>query len=135
MTEKSCDLWLEHADLRCVLTSGALASDGSAVMDSRSAAEAARRYGGIEQELGRMIAATGNHVRLIRPGLVAFPIKEFQWSTPRLAIIERSARELAALVGAQKTILPNPCDGQPTLKWEDVAKCLASLPDNVVVIR
>jgi hypothetical protein len=135
MIEKVCNLWLEPAEFRCIPTSGAIGPDGSAMMDSPIAVEAAKRFAGIETDLGRLIAARGNHVHLIRPGLVSFPIKQFQWSAPALPVITRSAQELAALVGTAKTLLPRPGVGPGGLNWEDVAKALAALPDNIIVIQ
>lgn len=134
MIEKVCDLWLEPAEYRCIPTSGALTAEGSAVMDFGVAVEAARRFSGIEVDLGRLIASRGNHVHLIRPGLVSFPIKQFDWSGPAPQIIERSARELAQLVGTAKTLLPRPGCGKGELDWQTVAPLLASLPDNVLIV-
>jgi hypothetical protein len=74
-------------------------------------------------------------VHLVRPGVVSFPIQQYQWSGPNLQIIERSARQLAGLVGTAKTLLPRPGCGPGQLPWEEVQKALASLPDNVIVIE
>jgi len=134
MVEKTCNLWLEPADYRCILTCGAV-TGGEAVLESRSAREAASRFSGLAADLGRLITARGNHVHLIRPGLCSFPIKQYQWSGPSLQIIERSARELVELVGNAKTLLPRPGCDEGELKWEDVAKALAFLPDNIVVVN
>ena len=135
MTEKEGNLWQERADYLCVPTSGAVADDGSAIMDTPIAREAAKRFSGLEVDLGRLITARGKHVHLIRPGVLSFPIKQFQWSGPSVQVIERSANELAALVGEAKTILPRPGCGPGELAWDEVAQALASLPDNVVVLR
>lgn len=134
MVEKVCNLWVERADYRCIPTSGAVAN-GDAVMDFGLAAEAAKRLQGIETELGRLIAARGNHVHLVRPGIVSFPVKQFQWSKPALQIIERSVQELIQLVGSAKTLLPRPGCGPNELTWEEVSKALAALPDNIIVIQ
>ena len=135
MQEKVCNLWIEAADYRCVPTCGAINSDGTAIMDSGLAKEAAQRHSGVELDLGRMIASRGNHVHLIKPGLVSFPYKQFEWSAPSLDIIRRSARQLAALVGAGKTLLPRPGCGPNELPWESVREALSTLPDNVIVIE
>ncbi|MCK4341235.1 MAG: ADP-ribose-binding protein [Phycisphaerae bacterium] len=134
MIEKSCNLWLERADYRCVLTNGAVTGDGEALLDYPSAREAADKYTGFAADLGRMLTARGNHVHLVRPGLCNFPIKQFQWSTPTLQVIERSAHELVALVGEAKTLLPRPGCGDGELAWEDVAKALSFLPDNIIIV-
>ncbi|HPM23590.1 MAG TPA: ADP-ribose-binding protein [Phycisphaerae bacterium] len=133
MIEKNCDLWLEPADYRCILTNAAV-SNGEAVLDTPSAQRAAAKFAGLAEDLGRLLTARGNHVHEIRPGLCSFPIKQYQWAGPSLAVIERSARELAQIVGTGKTLLPRPGCGEGELAWEDVAKVLAALPDNVIVI-
>jgi len=134
MIEKVCDLWLEPAEYRCVLTSGAIDGDGCAVMAAGVALAVARRFRGIDIDLGRLLASRGNHVHLIRPGLVSFPIKQYDWSGPILQTIDRSAHELCNLVGNAKTLLPRPGCGKDELTWEVVAPVLSFLPDNIVVI-
>ena len=135
MVEKVCNLWLEKADYRCVPTSGAVAPDGSALLDVGLATDAAKRFNGFDQDLGRMIAARGNHVHVVRPGLCSFPVKQFQWSKPSLDIITRSARELMELVGDAKTLLPRPGCGPNELTWEEVSAALSFLPDNIIVVQ
>jgi hypothetical protein len=133
MTEKTCNLWLEPADFRCILTTGAV-NAGEAVLESRSAREAAGRFAGLAADLGRLLTARGNHVHLIRPDLCSFPVKQYQWSAATVPVIERSAHELMAIVGEKKTLLPRPGCEPGELAWEDVAKALAFLPDNIVVV-
>jgi hypothetical protein len=133
MIEKACNLWIEPADFRCILTSAAVAN-GEAVLESRSARAAGERFAGLAADLGRMLTARGNHVHVIRPGLCSFPIKQYQWSGPDLNLITRSARELAELVGAAKTLLPRPGCGDGELAWEAVSKALAFLPDTIVAV-
>ena len=135
MVEKDCNLWQERAEFLCIPTSGAVADDGTAIMDTPIAREAAKRFRGLEVDLGRLITSRGNHVHLIRPGVLSFPVKQFQWSRPTVQVIERSAAELAALVGDKKTLLPRPGCGPGELAWDEVAQALASLPDNVVVVQ
>lgn len=134
MIEKTCNFWLETTDYRCILTSGAVA-DGEAVLESRSALEAAKQFTGLAADLGRMLTARGNHVHVIRPGLCSFPIKQFQWSAPSLQVIERSAHELVALVGEAKTLLPRPGCGEGELGWDAVGPALGFLPDNIIVVQ
>lgn len=135
MQEKVCDLWLEPAEFRCIPSSGALTSGGESVLDTGIAREAAQRFQGFASDLGRLIAARGNHVHLVRAGLLSFPIKQYDWAKPSLQIIERSARELADLVGTAKTLLPRPGCGQDELTWEAVSPILSFLPDNIIVVR
>ncbi len=133
MIEKTCDLWLEKADNRCILTSGAVSGSGEAILDTPSAIAAAKRFSGVETDLGRLISSRGNHVHIIRPGLISFPIKQFQWSGANLQVIQRSTAELIQLVGAAKTLLPRPLQGAVPA-WEQVAPLLANLPDNIIVV-
>ncbi|MBN2563406.1 MAG: ADP-ribose-binding protein [Phycisphaerae bacterium] len=135
MIEKVCNLWLERAEYRCIPTTGAVGGDGAAVMDSGLAKEAAQRFSGLELDLGRLLTSRGNHVHLVRPDLISFPIQQFQWSGPSLQVIGRSAHELVALVGEAKTLLPRPGCAEGQLPWEEVAKVLEFLPDNVIVIQ
>ena len=135
MIEKTCNLWLEPAQYRCIPTNGALTGEGEAVMDAGLAKEAADRFVGVEGDLGRLIASRGNHVHLVRPDLTSFPVQQYQWGGPSLQTIERSAKELCELVGEAKTLLPRPGCGAGELPWEQVAKALESLPDNIIVVK
>lgn len=135
MIDKVCNLWTERADFRCIPTTGATSDDGAAVMDSGVALEAAKKFHNIEVDLGMLLASRGNHVHLVRPGVVSFPIQQYQWSGPSLQTIERSGHELCSLVGDAKTLLPRPGCSPDGLKWEDVAKALEFLPDNIIVIQ
>jgi hypothetical protein len=135
MIEKVCNLWLESAEYRCVPTSGALTPDGLAILDNPISIEAGKRFSGFEQDLGRSIAARGNHVSQIGAGLIAFPVKRFQFAKPSLQIISQSVQELIALVGGAKTLLPRPGCGPDELSWEEVSKVLANLPDNIIVVQ
>lgn len=133
MTEKTCNLWLESADFRCILTTGAV-SGGEAVLESRSAKEAAVKFAGLASDLGRLLTSRGNHAHLVRPGLISFPIKQYQWSGPSAQIIERSARELMTLVGTAKTLLPRPGCDSGELAWESVKTALTFLPENIIIV-
>jgi hypothetical protein len=135
MNEKVCNFWIEPADYRAIPTNGARNSDGTAVMESGIALEAKKRFSDLEIDLGRLLASRGNHVHVLRPGLVSFPVKQFRWSGVDLQVIERSARELSELVGDAKTLLPRPTIGEKGAEWDEVAKVLAFLPDNILVIQ
>jgi len=134
MVEKVCNLWIEPADFRCIPTSGAV-SNGEAIMDEGIALEATKRFQSMPADLGRLLTSRGNHVHEIRPGVLSFPIKQYNWSSISLELITRSVSELSALVGKAKVLLPRPPlgDGDPT--WDQVKAVLTSLPDNVVVIQ
>lgn len=135
MIEKRCDLWLEPAAYRCFPTSGAVNDEGEAILDSSVAKQAADKYSGLSTDLGRLITSRGNHVHEIRGGVLSFPVKQYQWAGPSLQVIERSARELMAIVGDEKTLLARPGCGPGELEWEKVAGVLSFLPDNIIVIE
>ncbi len=135
MNEKVCNPWLEPADYRCIPCSGAVTSNGLAVMDSGLALEAKQRFRDLDVDLGRLLSSRGNHCHLFRPGLVSFPVKQYQWSELDLDIVRRSARELCTLVGDAKTLFPRPTSAEANLSWDEVAKVLDFLPDNIVVIQ
>lgn len=135
MIEMECNLWIEPADYRCIPTIGATAPDGTAMMEFGVAREAASKFSGIATDLGHLIKSRGNHVHELRPGLLSFPIQQYAWSGPSLQIIERSARQLMAIVGDKKTLLPRPGCEAGQLDWEAVKGVLSFLPDNIVVVR
>ncbi len=134
MIEKECSFWIEPADYRCILTHGATDDEGNALLDIGIAPEAANKYAGLAGDLGRLIVSRGNHVHEIRPGVLSFPIKQYQWSGPDAAIIARSANQLAALVGDKKTLLPKPKPVDGGMTGEQISAALASLPDTVTVV-
>lgn len=135
MKEKIGDLWLEPADFRCIPTSGATDQNGCALFDSPWALEAAQRYRDLDADLGRLLAARGNHVHVLRPGLLSFPVKQFQWSGVSVPVVQRSARELCALVGEATTVLPRLVDKDDDATWELVLNTLSSLPDNILILK
>jgi hypothetical protein len=135
MIEKACNLWIEPADFRCIPTCGATGADGEAILDSGVALEAAKKFQSAAADLGRLLCSRGNHVHLIRPGLVSFPIKQYHWSGLDLNLIKRSANELIQLVGEAKTLLPRPPLAAGDPPWEKIAEALSALPDNVIVIE
>ena len=134
MQEKTCNLWIEKAEFRCILASGATNDDGEAILDSPIAKEACGRFAGLALDLGQLLNARGNRVHLIRDGVVGFPVKQFQWGEPDLAVIVRSGHQLVKLVQDAKTLLPRPIGPSDALSWEDVAKALDFLPDNIIII-
>jgi len=135
MREKTCNLWTERAEYRCIPTTGATTADGEAILETRIAREAVQRFNGLAVDLGRLLTSRGNHVHVIRPGLLSFPVQQFAWGGPSVQVIARSARELRALVGEATVLLPRPGVGEDALAWEVVAKVLSDLPDNVTVVE
>ena len=135
MVQKTCNLWIERAEYRCIPTTGALTDEGEAVLDSAIAKEAADRFTTLALDLGRLVASRGNHVHLIRPGLVSFPVKQYQWSNLKLPIIKRSGQQLQALVGEAKTLLPCLQTGKDGPSAEEIAETLSFLPDNIILVQ
>ena len=134
MVEKKCDLWMERADYRCIVTSGAVSGDGEAFLETPSAVAAGKKFAGIAGDLGRMLTSRGTHCHFVRPDLIAFPVKQFQWQKPQLPIIQRSVAELIEMVGDKKTLLPRPGCEPGELTWEEVAPALEGLPENIIVV-
>ncbi len=132
--EKTANLWTETAEYRCILTSGAVADDGTAIMDSGIAKVAAAKFAGLDVDLGRLVSSRGNHTHIVRPGLISFPVKQYQWSGPTIDVITRSAHELCELVGDAITLLPRPNEGGKP-EWDQVAEALSFLPDNIILIQ
>ena len=135
MLEKSCNIWIERADWRCIPTIGATAPDGAAVLEAQVSREAAQRFRDLEYDLGRLLVSRGNHVHELRPGLASFPIKQYAWASISLDIVRRSAQELARLVGSATTLLARPDLKAGDPPWEEFAKALAGLPDTVTVVK
>ena len=67
-------------------------------MDAGIALEAVQRYQSLDADLGRLLTSRGNHVHELRPDLLSFPIKQYQWSGADLNIVTRSGHELVELV-------------------------------------
>lgn len=135
MIEKACNVWLEPADYRCIPSTGAVTPDGEAIMDTGIALEAVQRFHNIQLDFGRLLASRGNHVHVLRPGLLSFPVKQYAWAGLSLPTIKRSVSELVALVGNAKTLLPRPVCGDGDPPWDEIAAVLSALPDNVIVVQ
>lgn len=129
MIEKSCSLWAEPAKYRCIPTNGSI-SDGKAVMDSGIA----QKFVGLSSDLGRLIASRGNHVQIIRPEIVAFPIKQYEWQDIVSEIVKRSVQELIELVESNKALLLRFWDKDHPARQE-IENILSSLPDNIVLVK
>ena len=115
MIDKVCNLWLESADFRCIPSLGATTPEGVAIMDGGVALEAAQQFHNIDADLGRLLT--------------------YEWSGLDLKIIKRSGRELAEIVGGAKTLLPRFNTAANDPPWEEIAKVLAFLPDNIIAIQ
>lgn len=161
MIEIRGNLFDQKADVLCITTNGFVKSDGRSVMGRGCALEASRRWPDLPAVLGQMIRAHGNHVHWLapgHPGLVSFPVKPVSvvydgrnavrhmvskfkigdtvpgWAAiADPAVIEQSARELAALATKtdwKKVVLPRPGCGAGELKWENVRNILSPILDD-----
>ena len=146
MMEVFGNLWVMEADYRCITTNGTVKRNGEAVMGRGVALQAAKMDKGLAARLGASIKAHGNHVRPIafnltcQPELlIAFPVKHYWWERADLALIERSANELAEFAAQRpnKTfLLPRPGCGNGGLLWDDVREVLEPiLPPHVWVVE
>lgn len=135
MIQKVCNLWLEPADYRCIPTSGAVDADGAAILDAPLALDAKERYCDLDIDLGRLLSARGNHVHELRPGVLSFPVKQFQWSRTSEEIVVRSAHEAQEIVGSSITLLPRPPGFEDDEQWQSLAMRLDFLPDNIIVVK
>lgn len=128
MHEAVGDIW-DYAGrgVIAITTSSSLAGDGRAVVGRGVARQAAARFPGLAEKLGRLIMEQGNHVFDLGDGLVSFPVEETAWSLPDLHIIARSAQELRALVDAagwRRIVVPRPGCGGGGLAWREVRPLL-----------
>ncbi len=128
MLETVGDIW-EYAatGIIVITTNGSLTRDGRAIFGRGVAKQAALRYPGLAEKLGRLLADQGNHVFDLGSGIVTFPVEETPWSLPDLRIIARSAGELRLLAdrsGWEQIVVPRPGCGGGGLLWEDVRSLL-----------
>jgi hypothetical protein len=129
MFETVGDIW-EYADtgIIAITTNGSTTSDGRAIFGRGVARQAAGRFPGIAEKLGRLLKENGNHVFDLSNGIVSFPVEETPWSLPDLRIIARSAQELRALAdmsGWQRINVPWPGCGGGGLARKDVKPILS----------
>jgi hypothetical protein len=140
MLETIGDIWTyaDQGDVIVITTNGSLTRDGRAIFGRGVARQAAFRFLGLADKLGRLLAEQGSHVFDLGNGVVTFPVEESPWSLPELRIIARSAQELRALVdrsGWRRIVVPRPGCGGGGLAWKDVQPVLAPwLDDRFIVI-
>ena len=130
MVELIGDLWDLHADgeIIAITTGGALDWQGACLMPRGCAAQARKRFTGIEKVLGTLIDTYGNHVHDLGNRIVSFPVENSPYENPDNRLIEQSCRELVALVTRQgwpKIIVPRPGCGGGGLEWDEVKLLLA----------
>lgn len=134
MLEVYGNLWEVPADLRVITTNGTLKKNGRLVMGKGCAKEALERYPGIDKKLGTLVSLHGNHCFMVADDHIAtFPTKD-DWRKPSfLKLIERSAYELATLMGwnaYERIVLPRPGCGAGGLDWDDVRPVLDEYLDD-----
>ena len=139
MFETVGDIW-EHADrgdIIVITTNGSLTRDGRAVFGRGVARQAALRFPGLADILGRLLAEQGSHVFDLGCGIASYPVEETAWSQPDLRIIARSAKELRMLAdrsGWRRIIVPRPGCGGGGLSWNDVQPVLVPCLDNRFIV-
>lgn len=148
MREAFGDLWTMRADAVCITTNGYVTTAGRGVMGRGVAAQAKRRFPGIDKALGEALTKNGNHVQIIAwwgdgVALVAFPVKHVWRDAADLGLIRRSCAELVVLADNprgkagrtwERILLPRPGCGNGRLRWEDVSPIVEPLLDDRVVI-
>lgn len=116
-----------------ITTNGSLTPKGRAIFGRGVARQAALRYPGLAEKLGRLLAEHGNHVFDLGNGIVTFPVEETPWSLPDLRIITRSAEELRLMAdraGWDLIVVPRPGCGGGGLLWKEVKPLLESSFDH-----
>lgn len=158
MIEERGNMWDISGDVHVVTTNGFVKKNGAAVMGRGCAAQAKKRYPGLDMELGLKIKERGNIVHKLSHNLVSFPVKpvifrvteknvvrhmrsKFMvgdvapgWASVAVPkIIEKSAielKELADANGWERVIMPRPGCGAGELGWEEVKQILDGILDD-----
>ncbi len=140
MREIRADLWTVEADLRVISTNPIVNARGQAVMGRGCALQAKRRVPGLEYRFARMLERHGNRVMRLAAlpdgsHLASFPVKTHWKEEAKPALIERSARQLVAIVDKfalryERVFLPRPGCGNGRLSWEEVRPVLAEILDD-----
>lgn len=128
MQDVTGDIWQYRFEaVIAITTNGQVSRRGRAVMGRGVAAQAARLLPELPDVLGALISSRGNHCHYLGNSLVSFPVEHSPFEHPDLRLIERSARELAALAdqhGWKRVLLPRPGCGGGGLLWRDVRPLL-----------
>jgi len=138
MIEVSADMWsyLGKAVI-AITTGGAVSRSGRCAMPRGCAAQARERFPGLDEQLGQLILAHGNHVFCLDHGLVSFPVEATPYEVPSLALIEQSCSELVTLAdekGWRQVVVPRPGCGGGGLSWGDVRPIVESYFDDRFII-
>ncbi|MDR3578840.1 MAG: ADP-ribose-binding protein [Oryzomonas sp.] len=137
MREIRGNIWDYQKTAMVAVTTNGQVTKNAAVMGRGVAAQAARLFPWFPARLGACIAENGNHVHHLGDNLVSFPVEHSPYEVPDLKLIERSARELAALAdqaGWNMIVVPRPGCGGGGLSWHDVRPLLEPYFDDRFLI-
>lgn len=143
MKETIGDLWEFHKQGNWIIipTNGTVKEDSSAVMGKGVALQAAKRFPGLSQNLGRKLRVFGitpivfHHLRL-----VTFPVKIDWWVEATLQLIEESCKSITKednwnQLGISEIYMPRVGCGAGGLNWKDVKPILEKyLDDRFIVV-
>ena len=140
MREDSGDLWHVHGQGQWigVPTNGTIGTAGAAVMSRGLATIAALRFPSLTQQLGELLAQSGNHV-FVFPDYRLFTIPTTHGSTGQAdpALITRSAEECLRYVNHLQLpalyTVPLGC-GPEQLDWRTVRPLLGRIWDDRFII-
>ena len=116
-----------------ITTNGHVTRKGEAVFGRGCALQARERFPWLAERLGELLCIHGNHVHLLAPGIVSFPVETSPWAVPDTSLIRRSAAELRVLVdreGWPFVVVPRPGCGGGGLCWEEVRPLLTDFFDD-----
>ena len=122
---------LKFVDAICITTNGIVNAKGKCVMGRGVALTAKEKWDGIDKRLGEFIKLNGNIVQILwyvpsqHTTVVAFPVKHHWKEKADLKLIEKSCKELKALMdqeGWQKVILPRPGCNNGRRDWDTEVK-------------
>jgi len=143
MIEIYGNFWdVPNAFAHVITTNGTIRSDGRCVMGRGVALQATKKIPRIAKILGDLIKEKGNKVHYLGPfvdgyNMFSFPVKDNWWEPAKLELIERSCKELVALVPtARKIVMVRPGCGNGNLAWQVVKPiCELYLDDNFVIVE
>lgn len=134
MIEIQGNIWDYYGnEVIAITTNGIISKSGKAVLGNGCARQAGERFPDLARTLGELLATQGNHVMDLGNGIVNFPVEHSPFENPDLRLIERSTRELVALVearGWEKVVVPRPGCGGGGLSWKEVKPVLEKYFDD-----
>lgn len=133
------DLWEQHQNghVIAITTGGLVRKDGTCVMPSGTALQAARKFPQLPGILGQQIRQKGMHVFELENRIVSFPVENSPYENPELSIIRQSCLELVELAeskGWTRIVVPRPGCGHGGLSWNEVQPILANYFDKRFIV-